>query len=388
MNSEYIIIVIAIMAMIIFAIRYELILQKAKNIEDRTSLNYYQIEGMPSTFVTIGLLGTCLGIAIGLFNFNTDAGMIKQSVKELLSGLKLAFIITVLGLIFSLFFKTRVNKVLNLYGDIQPPESPELRASLETNNLLKEIGSGIINLNRAFSEELISKIQDSNKELAKNLSLFGANLASSNHDALIEALEDVINDLNSSFKETLGTLVKQNFSELTNSIANLNHWQIENKKFVEDFETRHEKVVKLTEDMDSSLAKIVMTNATLLEQDSKLYDIVDALNSVMVQDKNFKEITKNLNDASSNIKLSIGQLKDDLVDTKNHLAAITDLRANIELLINKLGQLKNIDIDEERLYISGIKQTMSSLDEMFKKHYEVIPKLVQQCIKDTTNGAN
>ncbi|KOY51940.1 hypothetical protein [Polaribacter dokdonensis] len=49
-------------------------------------------ESIPSTFVTIGLLGTFLGIAYGLINFNTDPGAIKDSSAELLDGLKVAFV--------------------------------------------------------------------------------------------------------------------------------------------------------------------------------------------------------------------------------------------------------------------------------------------------------
>lgn len=386
MSNEIYIIVLAFFAIIAFAIYYETIINKAKNDATRQFVNYYQLENMPSTFVTIGLLGTCIGIVLGLFSFDTDAARIKDSVKELLSGLRLAFIVTILGLIFSLIYKRRVNDILNKYGDIQPPESPEFIEMRQTNVLLRDLNRGIGNLNRAFSEELITKIQESNKKLADNLATFGKNLATSNHDALLEALKELIEDLNSGFRDTLGLLVKQNFSELTNSIDSLNNWQKENKAYIENFARRYEKIVQYTEDMNTNLEKIVTTNANLLSQNGKLHNIVDSLNSVMVQDTKFREITSNLNNASSNIKESLNQFSTDLQNTKNQLEGITNLRANIELLNDQLSNLRNIDIDEERLYMQGIKETMASMDEMFKRHYEAIPKLIQNNLKSISNG--
>ena len=381
MNKELIIIVLAFVIIIGYAIYCESILSKTKNPSFRKFVNYYQLENMPSTFVTIGLLGTCCGIVIGLFGFKTNAGEIKESVNDLLEGLKLAFIVTILGLIFSLIYKKRVNSILHKYGDIQPPASPEFLEMQKTNILLGDLNKGISNLNRAFSEELINKIQESNKKLADNLSKFGENLATSNHDALIEALEEVISDLNSGFRDTLGLLVKQNFNELTSSIDALNNWQKENKLYIENFAQRYEKIVKYTEDMNLNLEKIVITNSNLLAQNGKLYDIIDALNSVMVNDSTFKEITTNLNEASRHIKDSLQPFTKELENTKSHLSGITNLRANIELLNDQLAALRNIDIEEERLYMIGIQKTMASMDEMFKKHYEAIPKIIQSNLK-------
>lgn len=386
MNYELIIMIGAGLIMLAFIIYYESLISRANSPESRRLINYYELENAPSTFVTIGLLGTCAGIFLGLLNFDTDAGQIKSSVKELLSGLRFAFLVTIVGLVFSLIYKQRVNKILNKYGDIQPPASPELVEMQKSNLLLGELSRGISNLNRAFSDDLISKIQESNKKLADNLSKFGENLATSNHDALIEALQEVIEDLNSGFRDTLGLLVKQNFSELTNSIDSLNNWQKENKAYIENFAERYEKIVQHTDDMNNNLEKIVNTNASLLSQNSSLYDIVNALNSVMVKDERFVHITSNLNDASENIKNSVAEFNGELQNTRTQLQAIANLRVNIELLIAKLAELKQIDAEEERLYMTGISQTMASMDEMFKRHYEAIPKLIDQNLKAVANG--
>ena len=50
--------------------------------------------------VSLGVLGTFLGIAFGLFNF--DATNVKESMPYLLNGLKTAFITSGVGIFFSI----------------------------------------------------------------------------------------------------------------------------------------------------------------------------------------------------------------------------------------------------------------------------------------------
>ena len=56
----------------------------------------------PRFFATLGVLGTFVGIAWGLFNFNPAPGEMQQSVMELLEGMRTAFVTSILGMLFSL----------------------------------------------------------------------------------------------------------------------------------------------------------------------------------------------------------------------------------------------------------------------------------------------
>ena len=77
MNRELWVIALASSFIIGFAIYYETIISRTKDPSSRKFVNYYQLESMPGTFVTIGLLGTCIGIVLGLFGFNTDTAHIN-----------------------------------------------------------------------------------------------------------------------------------------------------------------------------------------------------------------------------------------------------------------------------------------------------------------------
>ena len=51
--------------------------------------NRRQVEMFPSLVSTLGVLGTFIGISIGLLNFKPDE--LEESIPELLAGLKTAF---------------------------------------------------------------------------------------------------------------------------------------------------------------------------------------------------------------------------------------------------------------------------------------------------------
>ncbi|MBS3800319.1 MAG: hypothetical protein KGY40_04950, partial [Thioalkalivibrio sp.] len=50
----------------------------------------------PTLLTTLGILGTFLGVAIGLLDF--DASRVEASVPALLEGLKLAFVTSIVGI--------------------------------------------------------------------------------------------------------------------------------------------------------------------------------------------------------------------------------------------------------------------------------------------------
>ena len=68
--------------------------------KDHRSLKQSVHHDYKSLIVSTGVLGTFIGIVIGLWHF--DTGNISASVPELLEGLKLAFITSILGMGISL----------------------------------------------------------------------------------------------------------------------------------------------------------------------------------------------------------------------------------------------------------------------------------------------
>lgn len=71
---------------------------------ERVGSNYYN-SGISGTMTGLGILGTFIGLSLGLGSFNgEDIYTISDNVGPLLSGMKVAFHTSVYGIIFSLIF--------------------------------------------------------------------------------------------------------------------------------------------------------------------------------------------------------------------------------------------------------------------------------------------
>src|SRR5690606_1802937 len=99
--------------------------------------NEHLFEFIPNLFPTLGILFTFLGIAIGLWNF--DSNDIEKSIPELMNGLKTAFIVSIFGVF-----------LLVIFSFITSVKKKKLEAGLlsdETNAILKltEVVNGLRN---------------------------------------------------------------------------------------------------------------------------------------------------------------------------------------------------------------------------------------------------
>ena len=83
--------------------------------QDNLINNRRQVEMYPSLVSTLGVLGTFIGISIGLLNFNPDE--LEKSIPELLSGLKTAFFTSIAGMVSSLVLSKVINKLYDKETD-------------------------------------------------------------------------------------------------------------------------------------------------------------------------------------------------------------------------------------------------------------------------------
>gem|GEM_PF-1793830 len=366
-----------------------LCISKVRSEETRTKINYYQFESLPSTFVSIGLLGTCMGIAIGLYNFDVNPDNIKSSVQLLLSGLKSAFFVTILGLMLSILFKNIVNHYLNEYADIQPPESPEQLLLGRMNDNLTLLGESITESLRVKFESFIQDMRTTNERLIYHLNQFSKNLANQNQEALIKALEGVVADLNTGFKDILGSLVKQNFVLLTESVNNLNKWQAEHKQQVEALTNSFSQVSNNTEKFNNRLGEIVAKNDEIIKQNVKISTIINALNQVIVDDERYKDTLAQLNASTNTLKTTSETYMQILNDVnsfsksmENWFKGEGNLTQSILQLQKQLNDLKSVKVNDIPVFDDRLQKTFGTLDAILKAYHEAIPKLIDQKLKE------
>ena len=165
----------------------------------------------PALLTTIGVLGTFVGIFIGLVNF--DVGNIDKSVPLFLEGMKVAFVTSILGMGSAVFLRVT-------YAAVPRQALAESVGPEEIYSVLTDIRDGQ-NTTREGFENLTSEFRQ-----------FAETMAEDNSKALIEALEQVIRDLNTHIY-LLNEQFGENFKQLNEAVGALLSWQDQYKDHVE-----------------------------------------------------------------------------------------------------------------------------------------------------------
>ncbi len=169
--------------------------------------------------VSLGVLGTFLGISIGLYNF--DVAHLKESMPLLLAGLKTAFITSGVGIFFSI--------IISMLKPKKETKS-EVLSALElvvkdfNNNLTKQFGDNFKQLNESVKNMIIwqenYKTQIKQNEQSLNNVLKELNQISlfkqteeENIKKIIENLSSASNTVKASLEDTT-EIVKENMQLL------------------------------------------------------------------------------------------------------------------------------------------------------------------------------
>lgn len=197
------------------------------------------LEYAPTLMTALGILGTFVGVVIGLLHFDTTN--IEHSIPVLLGGLKTAFITSIVGMVGALAFNildrllpsSKANGIASPVT-VTPDHIHEVLQS--QHKLLERIAFGFdgndevslvgqLKLLRTDMSD-ISKShrkyhEDFSDKLWVELTHFGDLMAKGATEQIIEALRKVIVDFNNNLTEQFG----ENFKALDSSVKKLVEWQ-------------------------------------------------------------------------------------------------------------------------------------------------------------------
>jgi DNA anti-recombination protein RmuC len=169
----------------------------------------------------LGILGCFVGIAVGLFNFDTTD--IQKSVPGLLDGIKTSFWASITGIAGALSIKARCQ----IFG---PPETSvgEGVPGATIDDLARLLQSLQQSLAGQEDSTLLSHLkllrQDTGyglKAVYSSLENYMERMTDNNSKALIEALKEVIRDFNVKINEQFG----DNFKQLNSAVERILVWQ-------------------------------------------------------------------------------------------------------------------------------------------------------------------
>jgi hypothetical protein len=410
MNLTLMVPYLLLVAWLIFSIYY---LNRAYR--DAGSCNEYLLDLIPSTFTTLGVLGTFIGIAIGLQKFNVNN--IDASIPPLLSGLKAAFGTSITGIILSIISSKMLAVLKGRDGSVTAYISGEERALnklIEQNDtLIKSISSDhensvstqLTKLRQIFRDEnsktnqslsdiqnaigggddtslltQFSKMREENFDqsgeanikldtlnettiksseiMEEKFTEFANLLEKSNTEALVKAIENVIGGFNERLNELLERLVKENFEELNKSVNSLNAWQQENKEMVSKLTEQFNNVSSDMQTVSGALIQISDSTEKLSGDSGQLSKLIEELESVLVKNTLFKESVESLNEATGKIEGSSNTLLEWLENEKNFTNSINEL-------IQKLNEIEELRT-ETGGFFNDIKDKMTEGVDIIK----------------------
>lgn len=286
--------------------------------------------------ITIGICFTFYGISIGLANFNPDE--IDESLPELITGIKTAFLVSVLGVMFSIILR-----ITALAMDFfRKQEVVDEGVGIEDLVVLQKQS---VEAQKTTTQALQLLIENNGKnftQLSASFDNFAKTMAENNSKAFIQALQDVIKDFNNKITEQFG----DNFKQLNLAVGALLEWQKNYKEYIE----RSEKNLNT---LYMKIDKALKDYTTLLEHTSKFSEHANALKSLLDASLAQRQI---LEQNASNLATFLKSMQE----------SIPNLIKNINLYQNtSLENIKSIQEHSQKLekhYVDVTQKLTQSID--------------------------
>ncbi|MBO7589921.1 MAG: MotA/TolQ/ExbB proton channel family protein [Bacteroidaceae bacterium] len=197
-----------------------------ENVTNAYNLNLIKLDSASSTLVGLGLLGTFLGLTIGIIGFDSsDSSNIQQSIQNLLEGMGTAFSTSLLGMLCSLIFtaiykakRDKLHKCLNSFT-----EKLDTIYFIDDNELQDLNQSALIDrMIKAVQTELNSKLSYNNDE-GENVPIGNAvrEILKESYEqskALKSFSTDLAMELNNGFDEVLSRQMQAKILPLMESV--------------------------------------------------------------------------------------------------------------------------------------------------------------------------
>lgn len=303
---------------------------------------------------TIGVLGTFVGISIGLWKFNPND--ITSSVPLLLSGMKIAFATSIIGMAASIFMKyiALKNEDEENIDDIMELFNTMIAESRNVNNTLIE--------NQKQTENVLNKVSEIWASHQENLT--------------VELKSEILNLNNNTIskqEELIGEFKKlgECFTLLNSGVNNLLTWQENYKETIENTTKELETVIQTIHNADESIESISKNSSLIKENNENLSEVLKEINKTqnVIIDSN-----KSIIEISNTAKESIPQINEHFTNIDNRTKEST---AYLQTLISE--NLNNIKSYLEKITEDVLSKTTQSIYENNRQFKYEISEYISQC---------
>ena len=383
-------------------------------------LNLRMLDTAAGTLVGLGLLGTFLGLTLGIKGFDSsNTERINESIQGLLAGMGTAFLTSLLGMTFSILF-TAVDKALRhrLYKDVK-----ELTDKLDSEYYIDDLVLSNINQQNIVNQlykALKNDLQQQALEIANKLTYTnaeGQNVTIGNaireiltentkqSKALMSFSTDLAMELNQGFDETLSRQMQQKIVPLMESVDATTKAVVEHIDKMADTVSSPatDMMQNVVDELKQSMQSLLTEFSTGLSGSatSELENLAMQLGTAT---QAMADFPKNMENLSATLQVTIEEVKHAISEISNTSANAnsTAMQQMQEQITYATGAISNA-ITEVKEVMSGISQSsQEQSNQMVSKLADAAEKMgsfltgtistlsnsVQQSVKGITDDIN
>lgn len=359
----------------------------------------------PNLLTSLGILGTFIGIVIGLVGF--DVTDIDGSIAPLLDGLMTAFITSLAGMFLAIVFKT-----VDSTGKLRPKDDEgalehvgpedihaELRGQREaierlSQSIAGDEDSALISQIRLLRsdqqdhaknlEQAINQAQKDQRQrfetfaadLWKKLDDFAEMLSKSATEQVINALKEVIADFNQNLTEQFG----DNFKELNAAVKDLVQWQENYRQQLNQMNEQYSQGVQAITQTAASVEEISVQTRQIPETMAELKAVMATANHQLQELERHLEAFRDMRDRAVE---AVPQIKDQMNQMVEDVSAATKDAG--EQILSATQQTHNAIVEGAKEFEERVNRTnegLTSASTELANNSERIREQLDDTLKD------
>ncbi|RME57834.1 hypothetical protein D6779_07825 [Candidatus Parcubacteria bacterium] len=370
----------------------------------KINLRFYK--SMPNFLTGLGILGTFMGLAAGIYLAGINLSspdQANQALKNLLQGASLAFITSIVGLFLSMVFSGMEKKLMSGFEEAREKWVTELDGYLNrvtteqiSKDLLEESRQQTSYFSQ-FAEQVVFQLTEAlEKTMPKALDENVTAPLTKALDALQSSVEDLARNQQRTNEDTLHQIVEK-FSETITGAAGKEMQEFAStvKALSEQVDNQIKQIVKQQEEVHKQTESSVTALAETFEKGSKdLQEKVgESVNQILsglsltvekmssVLNESTANISRELNETSTVFKEAVGGLTGSIKDVRSIL---TDTKDMVEYLDQVVASVRRAHTGLENV-VNSIDSASQSIRAVAEENKQVAI-VSQQGMSQLTNA--
>lgn len=324
----------------------------------------------------LGMLGTFLGLTLGLNNFDqSTTESIVESINSLMRGMYTAFLTSIVGIVLSLLFSALYKRLCT-------------QAQYAQDDFVTQYRSHVLSNGKA---DAVNQMLGYQKEQTKQLQLFADNVSGQISESITEAIspmlqhmehcmEEFTNYAAAQQKEGLDRVVEyfltsmnaslgNQFDELSTTMKGLNDWQKE----------AAERTKELTEKLCSSALNVDQVNIQLQKSIEDISAYVEKLKGFQEAVEKHQEMvqqqTEKQHEISEAQEECLGKIQQHDADIQ---IVLDKASSQLEMLEEATNHVNDLSREQQELLIQSAQTATKDISEAVKQVYSANESFVAE----------